>query len=162
MQNLLLLKLKNNMKKLFEKIGNFLRNVFADISEQLEEKAPLAVRVVNYVKEGIEDHGGSIEWILDKTVTQKDNDAYDFIKDKLPHLIKELTILDGLAGDETPLAETWQTYVEYISMKMKDGRAKDWIFLAGDILGFIINRKAPIAGLIIATQKAFHLLFGKK
>jgi 5'(3')-deoxyribonucleotidase len=150
------------MKKLFDKIGNFLRNAFTDISQELESKAPLAVRITNYVKEGIEDHDGSIQWILDKTVSEKDNEAYEFIKEKLPHLIKELTILDGLAKDTDNLAITWEIYVKYIHSKMKQGRAKDWVFLAGDVLGFIINRKAPIAALISVTQKVFHLIFGKK
>lgn len=152
----------NNMKKLLEKIATFIRKVFTDISDELEENAPLAVRVTNILKEGITKHDGSIQWMLNKTEYTKDNEAYQFIKDKLPDLAIELAIIDGLADSNTNKFEAWKAYVNYINSKVNKSQTKEWIFIAGEVLGFIINKKAPIQALIMASQRAFQLLFGKK
>jgi len=149
------------MKKLLDKIGTFLRNLFIDIFEMIELKAPMAVKITQDLKTAIEEHEGSIEWVLDKTKSEKDNDAYDFVKDKLPELIKELALIDGLVHEETSVEDAVMIYTNYLISKRKDGRAKEYIFLAAQILGMIIGKKAPIDLLVMVTQKAYRLIFKK-
>ena len=52
--------------KIFNKIADFIRKVFSDISDLLEEKAPIAVQVTQAMKEAIEEHDGKFEWVLNK------------------------------------------------------------------------------------------------
>lgn len=148
--------------KIFNKIASFIRKVFADLSDILEEKAPIAVQVTEAMKEAIEQHDGKFEWVLTKLENENATKAYQFAKDNLPELIRELAILDGLAGTATPKEDAWWKYVRYVEGKLKAGRRKEWISLAAEVLGMIIAKKAPTPALILATQKAYQLLIGNK
>lgn len=158
---MILTKLINKMKKVLKDIADFIRKVFSSLHDLLEDKSPLAVRIAQKFKEAVEEHEGSLDWIVQKTETEKDDEALEFVKIKLPLLITELAIVEGIATKDMTQEQAWNAYVLYLKSKMKEGRAKDWIFLAGQILGFIIGKKAPIQALIMATQKAYQLIFGK-
>jgi hypothetical protein len=149
------------MKNLLKKIGNFLRNLIEDVVDVVEAKAPKAVQVVQKVKEAIEEHGGNIEWVLEKTATEQDDEAFVIIKEKLPIVAKELATIEGLVGNEASTEEALAAYMEYIASKTKAARAKEFVILAAMILQAIITKKLPLEILIIATQKAYHLVFGK-
>ena len=146
------------MKKLFAWISN----LFTKVYDLIEEKAELAVVITQKVKLAIEEHGGKIEWILDQTATEKDNEAYEFIKNKLTLVIKEIAVVDGLVNQKVTPEVATKVYFDYVAGKAKDGRAKEWIFLSASILQAIIGKKVSIDLLILATQKAYHLIFGKK
>jgi hypothetical protein len=148
--------------KIFDKIAQFIRNVFTDISDLLEDKAPIAVQVTQALKDAIENHDGKIEWVLTKLDYEDATQAYNFAKNNLPALVKELAILDGLVGAGHTTEHAWAIYTNYISSKLKEGRKKEWTNIASEILGMIIARKAPAGALILATQRAYHLLFGQK
>lgn len=150
------------MKNIFKKIGDFLRNLLSDAVDIVEEKAPKAVQIVQKVKEAIEEHDGNIEWVLSKTATEQDDEVYNIVKEKLPTVAKELAVIEGLVGDEATPEEAWSIYMQYIASKTKASRAKEFVMLAATILQAIITKKFPLAILIASTQKAYHLLFGKK
>ena len=148
--------------KIFDKIAQFIRNVFTDISDLLEEKAPIAVQVTQAMKESIEQHDGKFDWVLTKLENENLTQAYNFAKTHLPTLVAELAVLDGLVTVGHSKEEAWKTYTSYITTKLKAGRRKEWANIAVEVLGMIIAKKAPSGALIIATQKAYHLLFGSK
>jgi hypothetical protein len=150
------------MKNLLKKIGNFLRNLIGDVVDIVETKAPKAVQIVQKIKEAIELHQGSIEWILEKTATEQDDEAFIIIKEKLPVVAKELAAIEGLVGEEASTEEALAIYFEYIASKTKKARAKEYILLSAILLQALITKKLPLEILIVATQKAYHLLFGKK
>jgi hypothetical protein len=153
---------KKVMRKLLEWIGNAIRSIVRDVHEVIELRAPLAVNITEKVKDAIERHDSTIEYLLDRTATEKDNQAYDFIKSNLPALVREIAILDGLASENDSHEKAWAAYSNYILGKKKEGRAKEWANLAAKILLAIINKKFPFELAVMATQKAFHLIFGKK
>jgi hypothetical protein len=145
------------MKKLFAWISNLFNKTY----DLIEEKAPLAVIITQKVKDAIEKHNGSIEWILDQTATEADNKAYEFIQDKLGVVVKEIAVIDGLINERVDPDMAVKIYFDYLSSKSKESRAKEWIFLAAKILQAIIGKKIPVDLLILATQKAYRILFGK-
>ena len=148
--------------KIFNKIADFIRKVFSDISDLLEEKAPIAVQVTQAMKEAIEEHDGKFEWVLNKLENDNATKAYQFAKDNLPTLVKELAIMDGLVEVGQTKEEAWVRYSAYIQGKLKEGRKKEWVGLSAEILGMILTKKAPIPALILATQKAYHLIVASK
>lgn len=150
------------MKNLLKKIGDFLRNLIEDVVDIVEKKAPVAVQVVQKVKVAIEEHGGSIEWILEKTATEQDNEAFIIVKEKLPLVAKELAVIEGLIDEGATTEEAIVAYLDYVSSKTKKARAKEYVILAAMLLQALITKKLPLEILIVATQKAFHLIFGKK
>lgn len=150
------------MKKLLDQIGNFLRNLFSDFVEVIEAKAPLVVQAVQKIKEAIESNDDTIEWILNKTSTEKDNEVYALIKGYLPSVSKELAIIEGLITEGASDEEAMKAYLGYIESKAKAARAKEYIILASTLLQAVITKKAPLELLIIATQKAYHLIFKNK
>jgi hypothetical protein len=145
------------MKKLFAWISNLFNKTY----DLIEEKAPLAVIITQKVKDAIEKHNGSIEWILDQTATEADNKAYEFIQDKLGVVVKEIAVIDGLINERVDPDMAVKIYFDYLASKAKESRAKEWIFLAAKILQAIIGKKIPVDLLILATQKAYRILFGK-
>ena len=145
------------MKKLFAWISN----LFSKSYDFIEEKAPLAVIITQKVKDAIEKHNGSIEWMLDQTATEADNKAYDFIKEKLGIVIKEIAVIDGLINEKVSPEVATKVYFDYIASKAKESRAKEWIYLSAKILQAILGKKLPVDLLILATQKAYRILFGK-
>jgi hypothetical protein len=155
-------KLINYMKNLLKKIGNFLRNVIKESVDIVEQKAPLAVRLVQKIKEAIEHHNGSIEWVLNETATEQDNETFIIIKDKLPLVVKELATIEELVSEEATVEEAIASYMEYIASKTKKSRAKEYILLSAMLLQALITKKLPLEILIVITQKAYHLIFGKK
>ena len=149
------------MKNLLAKIGDFVRELFSDIVQLLERKAPVAVNVTQKVKTVIEKHDGKIEWLTQQTATTRDDEAYYFIKHKLPKVAKEIAIIDGLVDKDTSDEEALQIYMDYLLSKKKESRAKEFIFLSAQILGMIIGQKAPLDLLVLVTQKAYRLIFKK-
>jgi hypothetical protein len=145
------------MKNLFKWISN----LFTKAYDLIEIKAPLAVIITQKVKLAIEEHNGSIEWILDQTATEKDNEAYEFIKNKLGIVIKEIAVIDGIVSDNLKPELATKAYLKYLESKAKEGRAKDYIFLAAKILQAVIGKKIPYDLLVLSTQKAYRILFGK-
>jgi len=148
--------------KIFDKIAQFIRRAFSDLSDILEEKAPIAVQVTQAMKQAIEEHDGKFDWVLSKLENENATKAYQFAKDNLPDLVKELAYFEGLVTVGDSKEEAWKNYTSYILFKLKDGRTKEWVNIASRVLGMIIAKKVPAGALILATQKAYHLLFGKK
>ena len=114
------------------------------------------------MKEAIEEHDGKFEWVLNKLENDNATKAYQFAKDNLPTLVKELAIMDGLVEVGQTKEEAWVSYSAYIQSKLKEGRKKEWVGLSAEILGMILTKKAPIPALILATQKAYHLIVASK
>tara|TARA_R110000822_G_scaffold57267_3_gene144161 strand:- start:864 stop:1313 length:450 start_codon:yes stop_codon:yes gene_type:complete len=149
------------MNKILKSIGDFLKRVFGDIFDLIELKAPQAVVVVQRFKEGIETYDGDIEAFLDLTNTDKDDKVYEFIKNELPKIAKEIAVIDGLVDGEVSDQEALKIYVAYILSKQKAGRVKDYVYLAAKILGAILGKQLPIDLLIMGTQRAYRILFKK-
>jgi hypothetical protein len=149
------------MNKILKSIGDFLKRVFGDIFDLIELKAPQAVVVVQRFKEGIETYDGDIEAFLDLTNTDKDDKVYEFIKNELPKIAKEIAVIDGLVDGEISDQEALKIYVAYILSKQKAGRVKDYVYLAAKILGAILGKQLPIDLLIMGTQRAYRILFKK-
>lgn len=149
------------MKNLLKKIGDFLKNLIEDVVDIVETKSPVAVRIVQRLKEAIEFHQGSIDWVLEKTAIEQDNEAFKIVKEKLPAVAKELAVIEGLVGDSIAPEDALPIYMEYVASKAKKARAKEFVLLAALILQAIITKKLPLEILIVATQKAYHLIFGK-
>jgi len=149
------------MKKLFNWITTKLKSVFSDLFELIEDKAPLAVMITNKIKEVIEKHDGKIEWLLDQTATPLDNQVYSFIKSKLPGVIKEIAVVDGLVSDNLQDEMAMKIYFEYLASKQKEGRAKEWILIAAKVLMALFAKKVPFDLAVLATQKAYSILFNK-
>ncbi len=145
------------MKNLFKWISN----LFTKAYDLIEIKAPMAVIITQKVKLAIEEHNGSIEWILDQTATEKDNEAYEFIKNKLGIVIKEIAVIDGIVSDNLKPELATKAYLEYLAGKAKESRVKDYIIMAARILQSVIGKKIPYDLLVLSTQKAYRILFGK-
>lgn len=150
------------MKKSLSKVGDFIRELFSDIFQLLESKAPVAVKVTQKVKTVIEKHDGELVWLTDQTDTEKDDEVYDFMKNKLPKVAKEIGIIDGLVDEDTSDEDALEIYIGYILSKRREGRAKEFIFLAAQILGMIIGKKAPLDLLVRVTQRTYRLVFKKE
>jgi hypothetical protein len=148
--------------KLFQKIGNWIRNKFSNISDVIEDKAPDAVILTQTIKTAIEKHEGSIEWVLDELKLRGLSNLHDFAKRNLPVIIHELSLIDGLIPSGSSQDEAWKAYTGHIASKMKNARVKEWVNLAATILGALLFRtKAPRSVLIMATQFAYERIFGK-
>jgi hypothetical protein len=145
------------MKKLF----NWISNLFSKTFDMIEEKAPLAVIITQKVKDAIEKHNGSIEWMLDQTATEADNKAYEFVQNKLCIVIKEIAVIDGLINERVDPDMAIKIYFDYLASKSKESRTKEWIILSARILQTLVSKKIPYDLLILATQKAYRILFGK-
>jgi len=111
------------MKNLFKWISS----LFTKAYDLIETKAPMAVIITQKIKIAIEEHGGSIEWILDQTATEKDNEAYEFIKQKLNIVIKEIAVIDGIVSSNLNPELATKAYLEYLAGKTKESRIKDYI-----------------------------------
>lgn len=150
------------MKNLLKWIGDVIRTLVTDIHKIVEEKAPLAVQYTEIIKEGIEKHEGSIEWVLSQIKFEMGDQAYQVAKEKLPLVIVELTKIDGLIEGEVAPDVAFKIYSEYILSKLKEGRGKEWANVAAKIIVALVGKKFPTDLAIMATQRAYHLLFGNK
>lgn len=148
--------------KILKKIADLFRDKFSDVSDILEENAPIAVQITQAVKEAIEKHDGSIQWVLDHLKVNGLNKAYDVAKKNLPLIVKELALVDSLIKPGQSQEQAWKAYTTYISGKVKNSRRKEWVMLSAEILGAVIGKKVNPAFLIMATQRAYQLIFNKK
>jgi hypothetical protein len=148
--------------KLLRKIADFFRETFSDITDLIEEKASTAVQVTQAVKEAIEKHDGSIVWVLEHLQVNGMNEAYKFAQKNLPIIVQELALVDNLIKHGQSQMDAWDAYTGYIASKVKKSRSKEWVMLSAEILGAIIGKKVNIAFLIMATQRAYQLIFNKK
>jgi uncharacterized protein (DUF342 family) len=150
------------LMKLLKKIADFFRGAFSDFTDLLEEKAGTAVQITQAVKEAIEKHDGSIQWVLEHLKINGMNEAYAIAKEKLPAIVKELALIDSLVAPGQSQEQAWTAYTVYISGKVKNARRKEWVMLSAEILGAVIGKKVNLAFLIMATQRAYQLIFNKK
>jgi hypothetical protein len=148
--------------KLLKKIGDFFREAFSDLTDLLEEKAGTAVQITQAVKEAIEKHNGSIEWVLEHLQINGLHKAHKVAKHQLPMVVHELALIDGLVKVGQSQEDAWKAYTDYVASKVKDGRKKEWVLLSAEMLGMIIGKKVNLAFLIMATQRAYQLIFNKK
>lgn len=146
------------MKKLFAWISS----LFDKTYDLIEDQAPMAVIITQKIKLAIEEYDGKIESILDKTETKLDNKVYDFIKNQLPFVMLEIAELDNLVTPNTPVKVGQKVYIDHLLRKTKNGRVKDFVYLAAMILKAIASKKLPDGLFVLATQKAYHLIFGQK
>lgn len=148
--------------KLLNKIADFFRDTFSDITDLLEEKSGTAVQITQAVKEAIEKHEGSIEWVLEHLQINGLRKAHKIAKHQLPLIVHELALVDGLVKVGQSQEDAWKAYTDYIASKTKDARRKEWVLLSAEMLGMIIGKKVNLAFLIMATQRAYQLIFNKK
>jgi hypothetical protein len=148
--------------KLLKKIADFFREKFSDLTELLEENAGTAVQITQAVKEAIEKHDGSIQWVLDHLKVNGLEKAYNVAKYHLPFVVHELALVDSLVKPGQSQDQAWQAYTFYVAQKVKEGRTKEWVMLSAEILGAVIGKKVNLAFLIMATQRAYQLIFNKK
>jgi hypothetical protein len=148
--------------KLLKKIADFIRDRFNDLSDLLEENAGVAVQITQAVKESIEKHDGSIQWVLEHLEVNGLHRAYALAKHHLPEIVNELALIDNLINPGQTKEEAWKAYTGYVQSKFKESRRKEWVMLSAEILGMIIGKKVNIGLLIMATQKAYQLIFRKK
>ena len=148
--------------KLLNKIADFFRDTFSDITDLLEEKSGTAVQITQAVKEAIEKHEGSIEWVLEHLQINGLRKAHKIAKHQLPMIVHELALVDGLVKVGQSQEDAWKAYTDYIASKTKDARRKEWVLLSAEMLGMIIGKKVNLAFLIMATQRAYQLIFNKK
>lgn len=148
--------------KILKKLADFFRDKFSDLTEILEENAGTAVQITQAVKEAIEKHDGSIQWVLDHLKVNGLQKAYNVAKYQLPFVVHELALVDSLVKPGQSQEEAWKAYTDYITQKAKEGRRKEWVMLSADLLGAIISKKVSPAFLIMATQRAYQLIFKKK
>ena len=148
--------------KLLKKIADFFREKFSDLSDLLEENAGTAVQITQAVKEAIEKHDGSIQWVLEHLQVNGLEKAYNVAKLHLPVIVNELALVDSLVKPGQSQEQAWIAYTTYVSKKVKEGRKKEWVMLSAEILGAVIGKKVNLAFLIMATQRAYQLIFNKK
>lgn len=148
--------------KLLKKLADFFREKFNDLTDLLEENADTAVIITQTVKEAIEKHDGSIQWVLDHLQVNGLHKAYNVAKNQLPYIVHELALVDSLVVPGQSQEDAWKAYTGYIAKKVKDGRKKEWVMLSAEILGAVIGKKINLAFLIMATQRAYQLIFNKK
>jgi hypothetical protein len=144
--------------KLLKKIAEF----FKDTSAILEENAPVAVQITQAVKEAVEKHDGSITWVLEHLKANGLHKAYNVAKNHLPLVVHELAMVEDLVKYGQNNLEAWDAYTLHIGKKIKDARKKEWVILSAEILGAIVGKKVNLAFLIMATQRAYQLIFKKK
>lgn len=151
----------NKINHLFSWIRNTVLKVVTDIFDLVEEKGPEAVKLAQLIKNKIEKHDREINWITDLTESTKDDKAHAFIKGKLPMVVHELAVIEGLVDKDTSHEVAAKYYAQYIMSKQKEGRAKEWVDLAARILIAIIGKKIPLDIAIMATQRFYRILFAK-
>lgn len=153
------------MKKLLDiiiKVSDILKNVIGDIFELVEKKSIVAVKAVNEVKDVIEKNDDIFDWVFNKVGDKKGDEVYDVIKDTLPKVAHKIGVVEGFIHEYTSPEAATVALLERLKEKNKEGRAKDWIYLSASLLVAIINKKMPLDLAVMATQKAFRGLFGKK
>lgn len=153
------------MKKLLDiiiKVSDILKNVIGDIFELVEKKSIVAVKAVNEVKDVIEKNDDIFDWVFNKVGDKKGDEVYDVIKDTLPKVAHQIGVVEGFIHQHTSPEAATVALLERLKEKNKESRVKDWIYLSASLLVAIINKKMPLDLAVMATQKAFRGLFGKK
>jgi hypothetical protein len=150
------------MKNLLQRIANGIRSIFSKTFDLAEKEAPKAVIALQKLKHHLEQNGTKYESFVHMTKNEKDNDLYQILSVQVPKLANELAVIDGLVDKNATLEESFEAYFRYVMQWQKKSRAKEWIFLGGQILMAILGKKIPEGLATFLTQKAYLILFGKK
>lgn len=152
------------MKKLLElvsKVSDQLKEWLGDLLELVDEKAGQAVKGINVVKTFVESNDDVIDWWFNKVGGSKGDAIYEIIKVHLPKVAKSVGVIDGFVDESTTPEQATIALLTHLKAKQKEGRVKDWIFLAASLLISLINKKLPIDLAVLATQGKFRRMFGK-
>lgn len=153
------------MKKLIEllvKVSDLLKNFIGDLFDLVEDKSEIAVKAVNELKDVVEKNDDIFDWVFNKVGDKKGDEVYDVIKNVLPKVALQIGIIEGFVSKQTSPQAATVALLQNLKEKQKEGRVKDWIYLSASLLVAIVNKKLPLDIAVLATQKAFRSLFGKK
>ncbi len=150
------------MRELLKKIGDFIRRLVKDIYSIAEENSPKAVKATQAIKEWVETREGTLQDLVARTQTTKDDEALEIILKYLPQVSKKVMVADGFISEQEDEVEAANKLLIMLRDQYKEGRVKYWIILAAEFLMAIIGKRFPFNAAVLLTQQAFSKLFGKE
>lgn len=141
------------MKKLFIKIGNWLKSFFTESFDWLEINADYAVQAVNIVKKII--NNPVVDMAVALTPTTIDDKILAAAKSYIARAAADLLIVYNiLKGSETP-EEVLRKLTNYVSGLTDDQKAIFYVQLSGKVMQILADGKVTLAEAITITQYIF-------
>ena len=154
---MILTKLINTMKKIFNKIKDALLSVFGGLMDFLVRNGDIAVKVTNTVKEVI--NNPAIDWVVALTPSKTD----DRILAKAKQIVPEVAVKIGLAMNIIKVAEAekdqavaFSKVLAFVSTQLPDeGKAIFYRELSGKIAEALSDGKISGAEAVAIAQLVF-------
>jgi len=91
-----------SLKKFFQKIGKFFKNLFNGLLPELKRAIHVGVTVTDEIKKFDIKNGHVIDIFIALTKSNIDNKVIDLMRDKLPVIMQELKLVDATLGLTDP------------------------------------------------------------
>lgn len=147
------------MKNPIKSVGDFIRNLVADVFDFAERYADEAVLVTQTVKDFVEGNADRLDAIVKATDTDKDDKALALVRSKLPEVARAVADSESiLTGSETD-EEALEKFTQLLKANKHEGRVRFYIDIAARLLISILGKKFPYWLAVTVTQRAFGKLF---
>lgn len=148
------------MKKLFNRIRDFIKKIFGDSLEYLKRNSATAVKVTEVLKKYVESN------IADVAVGLIPGDVDNVILIQLRKIVPEVTIKVALGHNiiqaSTIPSEALGKIIEYLKSLGKEGRTAFWISFAAEVNMALADGKLTFTEAVILSQLAYKEFYEAK
>lgn len=148
------------MKKLFNRIRDFVKKIFGDSLEYLKKNSATAVKVTEELKKYVESN------IADVAVGLIPGNVDNVILIQLRKIIPEVTIKVALGHNiiqaSAVPSEALAKIIEYLKTLGKEGRAAFWISFAAEVNLALSDGKLTFNEAVILSQLAYKEFYEAK
>lgn len=146
------------MKKLtlpFVQVWDWIKGLFKDLAKKLEQPAEVAVKIVNVIKEYI--NNPAIDFLTRLTSTVNDDKIVALVRDYFPIVLKNLLIGEGIIKDvaQGNLNSLLRVLADFLNKLTAENRGKWWADLAALILPIITQTAIDKPTAYVLTQGVY-------
>jgi hypothetical protein len=148
------------MKKIFEKLSSFVKNLFGNVFSELKKHSELAVKVTDNIKKLVESP------IADVISVIIPGDADDILIAKarvvLPQVVEKVAILHGILKENDTNSDVVANIIENLKQLNPDARISFWVMFAAELNKALSDGKLTLAESFVLTQMSYIELKNNK
>ena len=149
------------MKNLIKKLTVFLKNLFADIFEELKKNSFLAVQITDKLKELVESP--VLDLVVDFLIKgETDNVILQKLRVILPEVAFKIAVVHGIMQESDSSSESIAKLVEYLKGLNPNARVAFWVLFSGELNLALADGKINLAESFALAQLAYNELKSRK
>lgn len=142
-----------------QKLINWIKELFQNITNFIRGKATIAVDIVNALKSTVDN--GTFDFFANLTKTTKDNEILEKVRLIIGEVALRMKITKEIIGDSKTPNQIVQEVIELLRKENKNVQADFYILLAGELTKALADGKIDLGEAIAISQMIYKKYLNK-